>query len=138
MPSPSSDITMVSAANSILQIDASASNEFFMSSPRAIAGRPIKRSPNSRSIAASTTKDSIGMVSNSSQEPCAEDERQARSRKALLGEPIDPKRSALMARVRHKHSKPEMAVRRMAHRLAYRFRLHRRDLPGTPDLVFPS
>lgn len=78
------------------------------------------------------------MVSNSSHEPCAEDERQARSRKALLGEPIDPKRSALMARVRHKHSKPEMAVRRMAHRLGYRFRLHRRDLPGTPDLVFPS
>ncbi len=31
-----------------------------------------------------------------------------------------------------------MAVRRAAHALGYRFRLHRRDLPGTPDLVFPS
>ena len=56
----------------------------------------------------------------------------------LAGEPIDPDRSALMARVRDKHSKPEMVVRRIAHRLGYRFRLHRRDLPGTPDLVFPS
>jgi len=43
-----------------------------------------------------------------------------------------------MARVKDKHSKPEMVVRRIAHRLGYRFRLHRRDLPGTPDLVFPS
>jgi len=33
--------------------------------------------------------------------------------------------------------KPELAVRSMTHRLGYRFRLHRRDLPGTPDLVFP-
>jgi DNA mismatch endonuclease (patch repair protein) len=31
-----------------------------------------------------------------------------------------------------------MAVRSAAHRLGYRFRLHRRDLPGTPDLVFPG
>jgi DNA mismatch endonuclease (patch repair protein) len=42
-----------------------------------------------------------------------------------------------MARVKDKHSKPEMAVRRIAHRLGYRFRLHRDELPGTPDLVFP-
>lgn len=60
------------------------------------------------------------------------------ARRLLAGEPIDPNRSALMARVRDKHSKPEMVVRRMAHRLGYRFRLHRRNLPGTPDLVFPS
>jgi len=33
---------------------------------------------------------------------------------------------------------PELAVRSLAHRLGYRFRLHRRDLPGKPDLVFPS
>jgi DNA mismatch endonuclease (patch repair protein) len=33
---------------------------------------------------------------------------------------------------------PEMTVRRLLHRLGYRFRLHRRDLPGKPDLVFPS
>lgn len=43
-----------------------------------------------------------------------------------------------MARVRGKNSTPEMAVRSVAHQLGYRFRLHRRDLPGTPDLVFPG
>jgi DNA mismatch endonuclease (patch repair protein) len=58
--------------------------------------------------------------------------------KVLAGEPVDPKRSALMARVRDKHSKPELVVRRMAHSLGYRFRLHRKDLPGTPDLLFPK
>lgn len=47
-------------------------------------------------------------------------------------------RSRLMSRVRDKNTKPEMVVRRLAHRLGYRFRLHRRDLPGSPDLVFPS
>lgn len=43
-----------------------------------------------------------------------------------------------MTRIRAKDTVPELAVRRMAHRLGYRFRLHRQDLPGTPDLVFPS
>lgn len=47
-------------------------------------------------------------------------------------------RSVLMARVRHKDTKPEMKVRRLAHRLGFRFRLHRPDMPGKPDLVFPS
>jgi DNA mismatch endonuclease (patch repair protein) len=42
-----------------------------------------------------------------------------------------------MARVRKKDSKPELMVRSLAHRLGYRFRLHRADLPGTPDLTFP-
>lgn len=46
-------------------------------------------------------------------------------------------RSALMSRIRGKHTQPELAVRRMAHRMGLRFRLHRKDLPGTPDLVFP-
>ncbi len=55
----------------------------------------------------------------------------------LAGEPVDPARSALMARVRGKNSKPEVVVRRVAHVLGYRFRLHRGDLPGTPDLIFP-
>ena len=32
---------------------------------------------------------------------------------------------------------PEMTVRRMVHRMGHRFRLHRKDLPGKPDLVFP-
>ena len=43
-----------------------------------------------------------------------------------------------MSRVRGKNSKPEMAVRRMVHGMGYRYRLHRGDLPGRPDLVFPS
>jgi DNA mismatch endonuclease (patch repair protein) len=47
-------------------------------------------------------------------------------------------RSALMARVKSRNSLPELKVRSMAHRLGYRFRLHRRDLPGTPDIVFPK
>ena len=42
-----------------------------------------------------------------------------------------------MARVKGKSTKPEIIVRQMAHRLGYRFRLHRRNLPGTPDIVFP-
>lgn len=47
-------------------------------------------------------------------------------------------RSGNMARIRAKHTLPEVRVRRAAHALGYRFRLHRRDLPGTPDLVFPK
>lgn len=46
-------------------------------------------------------------------------------------------RSALMRAVRRKDTTPELRVRRLAHRLGLRFRLHRHDLPGTPDLVFP-
>lgn len=52
--------------------------------------------------------------------------------------PVTPARSANMSKVRGKNTKPEMAVRRVAHALGLRFRLHRRDLPGTPDLVFPK
>jgi DNA mismatch endonuclease (patch repair protein) len=48
------------------------------------------------------------------------------------------KRRAIMQRVRAKNSKPELAVRSLAHRMGYRFRLHRRDVPGCPDLVFPG
>lgn len=47
-------------------------------------------------------------------------------------------RSRVMASVKGKNTKPEMLVRRLAHALGYRFRLHRKDLPGAPDLVFPS
>ena len=43
-----------------------------------------------------------------------------------------------MSRVRSKDTKPEMRVRRLVHGLGYRYRLHVRELPGTPDLVFPS
>jgi DNA mismatch endonuclease (patch repair protein) len=41
-----------------------------------------------------------------------------------------------MRRIRSRDMKPEMAVRRMVHAMGYRYRLHRRDLPGKPDLVF--
>jgi DNA mismatch endonuclease (patch repair protein) len=43
-----------------------------------------------------------------------------------------------MAQVRAKDTKPEMLVRRLVHAMGYRYRLHRRDLPGSPDLVFVS
>lgn len=46
-------------------------------------------------------------------------------------------RTAHMRRIRKRDTSPELLVRRIAHSLGYRFRLHRRDLPGTPDLVFP-
>jgi DNA mismatch endonuclease, patch repair protein len=46
-------------------------------------------------------------------------------------------RSAAMARIRSKDTKPELVVRRLLHSLGYRYRLHRSDLPGKPDLVFP-
>ncbi|HTN69750.1 MAG TPA: very short patch repair endonuclease [Methylomirabilota bacterium] len=45
-------------------------------------------------------------------------------------------RSALMARIGGKNTKPELVVRRLLHGLGYRFRLHAKGLPGTPDLVF--
>ena len=45
-------------------------------------------------------------------------------------------RSAVMARVRGKDTRPEMIVRRLVHAMGYRYRLHRKDLPGKPDLVF--
>jgi DNA mismatch endonuclease, patch repair protein len=47
-------------------------------------------------------------------------------------------RSALMSRIGGKDTAPELAVRRLLHALGYRFRLHRKELPGTPDIVFPS
>src|SRR4051812_48188197 len=46
-------------------------------------------------------------------------------------------RSQLMARIRSVNTKPELAVRSLLHIRGLRFRLHRRDLPGHPDLVFP-
>lgn len=47
-------------------------------------------------------------------------------------------RSRMMASVRSANTKPELTLRRALHARGYRFRLHRRDLPGTPDVVFPS
>lgn len=47
-------------------------------------------------------------------------------------------RSRNMAKIRSRDTGPEIRVRRAAHGLGLRFRLYRKDLPGTPDLVFPS
>lgn len=46
-------------------------------------------------------------------------------------------RRRTMQAVKSKDTAPELTVRRLAHRMGYRFRLHRKDLPGKPDLVFP-
>jgi DNA mismatch endonuclease, patch repair protein len=46
-------------------------------------------------------------------------------------------RSRIMRAVKGADTAPEMAVRSIVHRLGFRFRLHRKDLPGKPDLVFP-
>lgn len=47
-------------------------------------------------------------------------------------------RSRLMSRIRSRDTGPERAVRSILHGLGFRFRLHRRDLPGTPDIVLPG
>ncbi|WP_456752727.1 very short patch repair endonuclease [Bradyrhizobium sp. USDA 4461] len=47
-------------------------------------------------------------------------------------------RSERMARIRSKDTTPELAVRQALFALGYRYQLHRQDLPGKPDLVFPS
>lgn len=47
-------------------------------------------------------------------------------------------RSALMSAIRTQNTKPEMIVRSILHRIGYRFRLHRKDLPGRPDIVLPK
>ncbi len=47
-------------------------------------------------------------------------------------------RSHAMRRVKATDTSPELAVRRALHAKGYRFRLHRKDLPGKPDLAFPS
>ncbi|CAN2977062.1 MULTISPECIES: very short patch repair endonuclease [Pseudomonas] len=47
-------------------------------------------------------------------------------------------RSRNMSKIKGKNTKPEMIVRSACHELGLRYRLHRKDLPGTPDLVFPK
>jgi DNA mismatch endonuclease (patch repair protein) len=46
-------------------------------------------------------------------------------------------RNALMGRVKNRNTSPEIAVRKLAHSIGLRFRIGRRDLPGSPDIVFP-
>lgn len=50
----------------------------------------------------------------------------------------DPIRSKIMRSVKQANTDPELAVRRSLHSLGLRYRIHRRDLPGTPDIVFPK
>lgn len=45
---------------------------------------------------------------------------------------------AIMRGVRNKNTKPELSVRKLLHRMGFRYRLHRADLPGKPDVVFPK
>ena len=49
----------------------------------------------------------------------------------------ESQRSYCMSRIRAKGTKPELMVRRVLHKLGYRFRLHRSDLRGAPDIVLP-
>jgi len=48
------------------------------------------------------------------------------------------KRSEIMAKVRSTNTTPEIRVRKLLHSMGYRFRLHRSDLPGNPDIVLPK
>jgi len=48
------------------------------------------------------------------------------------------KRSRIMGKVNGKNTKPELLVRSMLHKMGYRFRLYRRDLPGNPDIILPK
>ncbi|MBI3145218.1 MAG: DNA mismatch endonuclease Vsr [Pseudogulbenkiania sp.] len=47
-------------------------------------------------------------------------------------------RSRLMSKIRGKNTSPELKIRKMLHTAGYRFRLHRKDLPGRPDIVLPK
>ncbi|MDP6849085.1 MAG: very short patch repair endonuclease [Kiritimatiellia bacterium] len=56
-----------------------------------------------------------------------------------MRDPLTPEeRSQRMSLVRGKDTKPEMYIRRLVHSMGYRYRLHVQDLPGSPDLLFPS
>jgi len=48
------------------------------------------------------------------------------------------RRSENMRRIRNKDTKPELLLRSLLHQHGYRFRIHRKDLPGKPDIVFPG
>jgi DNA mismatch endonuclease (patch repair protein) len=51
---------------------------------------------------------------------------------------VDPIRSNIMRSVRRTHTNPEIVVRKIIHSLGLRFRLHRKDLPGTPNIILPK
>ena len=51
---------------------------------------------------------------------------------------VSEQRSRNMSAIKSKNTKPEIAVRKVLHSMGYRFRLHRKDLPGSPDIVLPK
>src|SRR6185437_3811014 len=60
------------------------------------------------------------------------------ARSIAMQEKMSELRSRTMRAVKSRNTSPELAVRRVVHRMGYRFRLHRENLPGKPDLVFPK
>jgi DNA mismatch endonuclease (patch repair protein) len=50
----------------------------------------------------------------------------------------EKKRSEVMSKIRSKNTKPEKILRSVLHKRGLRFRIHRKDLPGKPDIVFPT
>jgi DNA mismatch endonuclease (patch repair protein) len=60
-----------------------------------------------------------------------------KNREAVLLDTVSARRrSQIMSRVRGKNTAPELAIRRLVHAMGFRYRLHRRDITGTPDLAF--
>ena len=51
---------------------------------------------------------------------------------------VSEQRSRNMSAIKSKNTKPEIKVRKILHSMGYRFRLHRKDLPGSPDIVLPK
>lgn len=56
-----------------------------------------------------------------------------------MADTVDPRtRSRMMSAIRGRNTRPELALRKGLHGLGFRFRLHRPDMPGRPDIVFPK
>ena len=51
---------------------------------------------------------------------------------------VSEQRSRNMSAIKSKNTKPEITVRKLLHSMGYRFRLHKKDLPGSPDIVLPK
>ena len=51
---------------------------------------------------------------------------------------VSEQRSRNMSSIKSKNTKPEIAVRKLLHSMGYRFRLHGKDLPGSPDIILPK
>ena len=51
---------------------------------------------------------------------------------------VSEQRARNMSAIKSKNTKPEIKVRKVLHSMGYRFRLHRKDLPGSPDIVLPK